>query len=184
MQRSKVHIFRDDQQIKDQHSAHEFRRDKCVNLPSCPAKRHFVVLRGRIRFSRSRYVCVCAVINCCPPKRTEQGPVQGSRQGSHEGLCWKQPLVLSGAGWGCFSPWLVTQGRLISHGTSAAVRSLAAQHRACTQNPARASSTTVLKAQGKVYTGETGLSLLGCQKRLFSWKCFGKRTCCRAPGGR
>lgn len=44
LQHSKVHIFRADQQIKDQNSACKFRRDKCVNLPSCPVGHHLVDL--------------------------------------------------------------------------------------------------------------------------------------------
>lgn len=56
------------------------------------------------------------------------------------------------------------------------------------QNPTRslASSTIMLKsahAQRKMYTGEAGISLFGCQQRAFFWKCFGKKMWYRAPDG-
>ena len=132
-------------------------------------------------------MCVCA---CCyqplSSKISDQGPVaiQDSRQGSHEGLYWKKPLVLNAAGWDWFPPgW-----RHISQGTSAAIHNFTAQHTACT-NPIRslASHTVTLKsahAQWKMCTGEDGISLFGCWQRVFFWKCFRKKMWCRVPDGK
>lgn len=112
LQHSKVQIFTDDQQIKDQNSAHKFRRDKYVNLPSCPAKHHFVILRGRIRFSGSRDVCVCTVINCCPPRGLSKDQDKAPDRVCMKGCAGSSPLCsMKQAGVAFPHGWLHSEGR-------------------------------------------------------------------------
>lgn len=130
------------------------------------------------------------------PKVSEQGPAaaQGSRQGSHEGLCWNKPPVLHAAGWDWFSPWdgihsprMPTVEAYFPGGLlqpSATSRHSTGQ--AC-KNPMRSSASgtvteTSAHAEGTVRTGAAGVSLLGCRQRAFFSGSVSER--CRAPDSR